>query len=482
GVTIVCAAGNEYQKGNPIVYPAAYDAYCIAVGAVRYDEARACYSSTGSYVDISAPGGDMNVDQNNDGYKDGILQQTFSNTPSNFGYWFYQGTSMAAPHVSGIAALLISKGVTGPDAIMNVLKATAKDKGPVGWDAEYGWGIVDAYAALNYVPEVIHDVAVTGIVVVSSCVQGDTVPVTVNAGNSGNYDETFTVVLSDSTSGAEIGRQTTSLPSKGSANLVFQWDTAGAVIGDHTLKAEAQAVSGESNTSNNTATSTITVKDAVHDVAITAINSPLEAGKGDSVSIPVTVKNQGAYAETTLITLTDITDNVSLGSQTLALNVDASTSVLFNWNTSSASLGNHFFRADAGVVSGETNTDNNSMVTTVGTNVKQKAMHIAGIDMALSTRTSGKIKYTRALAALTLVDPGGVPVPGAVISGTWSGATRDSDTGTTNSSGKLTVSSNEVRNPARGTTYTFTVKSVTKTGWTYDSAQNTVTSKSIKVP
>ena len=56
GVTIVCAAGNEYQQGNPTIYPAAYDAYCIAVGATRYDEERAYYSSTGTYVDIAAPG------------------------------------------------------------------------------------------------------------------------------------------------------------------------------------------------------------------------------------------------------------------------------------------------------------------------------------------------------------------------------------------------------------------------------------------
>ncbi|MGE5297046.1 MAG: S8 family peptidase, partial [Solirubrobacterales bacterium] len=78
GVTIVCAAGNEYESGNAPDYPAAYDAYCIAVGATRYDKQRADYSNTGSYLDVVAPGGDMEVDQNNDGYPDGIVQQTFS--------------------------------------------------------------------------------------------------------------------------------------------------------------------------------------------------------------------------------------------------------------------------------------------------------------------------------------------------------------------------------------------------------------------
>jgi len=149
GVTIVCSAGND-GPGASASYPAAYDEYCIAVAATRYDKTRAYYSTTGSFVDIAAPGGDIEVDQNQDGYRDGILQQTFGRNPKDWGYWFYQGTSMAAPHVSGVAALLISTGVTGPDAVREALEATAEDLGTPGKDAEYGWGLVDAHAALNY--------------------------------------------------------------------------------------------------------------------------------------------------------------------------------------------------------------------------------------------------------------------------------------------------------------------------------------------
>ncbi len=152
GVTIVAASGNN---GSPdtISYPAAYDAYCIAVGATRYDETVAYYSNRGSSLDLVAPGGDLTVDQNNDGYGDGVLQQTFSNTYDNWGYWFYQGTSMAAPHVSGVSALIISKGIaTTPDKVREVLQSTAEDKGLAGLDEEYGYGIVDAFAALTWVP------------------------------------------------------------------------------------------------------------------------------------------------------------------------------------------------------------------------------------------------------------------------------------------------------------------------------------------
>lgn len=150
GVTVVAAAGNEYAKRNQPSYPAAYTDYCIAVGAVRYDLTRAPYSSTGSYVSLVAPGGDLTVDQNGDGHPDGILQQTFKSDPNDFAYWFFQGTSMATPHVTGLAALLASYGVTSPDKIREAMERTARDLGPAGWDAEYGWGMIDAHAALTY--------------------------------------------------------------------------------------------------------------------------------------------------------------------------------------------------------------------------------------------------------------------------------------------------------------------------------------------
>jgi len=146
GVTVVAASGND--NAGSVSYPAAYS-NAIAVGAVRYDETRAYYSNYGSELDFVAPGGDVRVDQNGDGYGDGVLQQTFaSGNPTSFAYYFYQGTSMAAPHVSGLAALLYATGYTTPSQIRQRIIDGAKDLGPPGWDTQYGYGLIQAYNSL----------------------------------------------------------------------------------------------------------------------------------------------------------------------------------------------------------------------------------------------------------------------------------------------------------------------------------------------
>ena len=152
GVTIVAAAGNDGT--NTVLYPAAYDEYIIAVGATGYDKEKAPYSNYGDSIDVVAPGGDTSVDMNNDGYGDGILQQTFGNAYNDWGYYFYQGTSMATPHVAGVAALLIAHGnAVAPGDVRSAIETTSEDLGSPGRDTLYGWGLVNASQALAWTPD-----------------------------------------------------------------------------------------------------------------------------------------------------------------------------------------------------------------------------------------------------------------------------------------------------------------------------------------
>lgn len=147
GVTIVAASGND-GKGT-VSYPAAYDAYVIAVGATRFDEKRSSYSNYGVSLDIVAPGGDTSVDQNSDGYGDGILQQTLGSAAGSFGYYYYQGTSMATPHVAAAAALVIKNGASSPTAVRAALQTSADDLGAAGRDNTFGYGLLNVAAALG---------------------------------------------------------------------------------------------------------------------------------------------------------------------------------------------------------------------------------------------------------------------------------------------------------------------------------------------
>lgn len=144
GVLVVASAGNSGRRG--LGSPA--DGHLvIAVGATGPDGEKAPYSTFGAGVEIAAPGGDTRKSGG------GILQDTIDGDGGH-AYEEYQGTSMAAPHVSGALAVLLGMGIA-PGAAVDVLFRTAIDVGDDGFDEVYGHGRIDLGAAVDRV--VWHD-------------------------------------------------------------------------------------------------------------------------------------------------------------------------------------------------------------------------------------------------------------------------------------------------------------------------------------
>ena len=153
-VVIVAAAGNSGTlsgKGKNVIYPAKF-ASVIAVGATDSGDKRASFSSTGPEVELAAPGVSVYSTWNdNTSYSNPQpVCDAFGNC-----YKYGSGTSMASPHVAGVAALVIATGVNDTnnnkrinDEVRKVMNDTAQDLGSAGRDFQFGYGLVSAAAAV----------------------------------------------------------------------------------------------------------------------------------------------------------------------------------------------------------------------------------------------------------------------------------------------------------------------------------------------
>jgi subtilisin family serine protease len=145
GCVVVAAMGNEYQRGNPIEYPGAYDGV-IAIGAITEANRRASFSNTGAHIGLCAPGTNI--------LSTLPMKASAYRTKDETAYAAWSGTSMATPHVAAAAALLLSKKPElTPAQVGKRLEETAARlpamAAKVKRTKAFGYGLLDLVAALS---------------------------------------------------------------------------------------------------------------------------------------------------------------------------------------------------------------------------------------------------------------------------------------------------------------------------------------------
>jgi len=247
GALLIAASGDENK--DFVIYPAKYDSV-IAVGATnqsneRWDETLWDGSNYGPELELVAPGVDI-----------------YSTYPDN-NYKTLTGTSMAVPHVSGVAALIFASeipylydedcdGRWDNFEVRKKLQDTAIDLGPAGRDEEYGHGLVDAYEAAKRTDPAITNVTVDSTVVL----EGDNVTAYVTVENLGSFPETFDLEVSACDSTQQYCFEDTVsvyLDAEASETLAFTWNTTGYPTTTYTIEAfiDWYELASETNITNN---------------------------------------------------------------------------------------------------------------------------------------------------------------------------------------------------------------------------------------
>jgi len=208
--------------------------------------------------------------------------------------------------------------------------------------------------------EMVHDVAVTSLVVQTLGTVGHPVPINVTVSNVGSYDESvsLTVYYQNATQSTVIDSASFSLAKGPTSNTSsFSWDTSGLSPGSYTINATATTVATDQDLSNNNKTRLTTLQ-KFHNVAVVSITVPWRGNVNDNVPINVTVENTGSYSETFDVTI--YYDSTTIDSTTVSLALAESKTINFTWNTAGVTPDFYNINATASSVAGETNIDDNT--------------------------------------------------------------------------------------------------------------------------
>jgi len=447
GVVVVAAAGNS--SSSALSYPAAYD-NCIAVAATTATDTKASFSNYGSWVDVAAPGVS--------------IYSTLPNHPYQLGttlnYGSLSGTSMAAPHVAGLAGLVWATPYgTSNASVRNRIESTA-DAIP-GTGTYWQYGRINAYRAV--LSPLAQPPSLSVGVSAPSLTNETTFAVQATVSNTG--DETATGVSASMTlpSGLTTAESLTkSLGDiKGKGSAITSWVVTATSDSTYSVTVEATAANAPSASDSAVLTVDTMPPSQVTGLVVTTVSS-------SQLNLTWT-----ANAESDLAGYRVYRSNVSGSSYTLV----ASPATNSYQDSGRAPATTYYYVVSAVDKAGNEGAKSLEASGTTSPSATKK-MHVESIDMGL--KTAGK--NVSALATVTIVDELGKAVPGATVSGQWSGATSDSDAGVTDSSGRVTLQSNFLKRPPSGTTFTFTVGNVVLAGgWTYDATANVETSDSITV-
>jgi thermitase len=227
GVLIVAAAGNSDSDMKS--YPAAYDEVISVAATDRYDN-KAWFSNWGEWIELAAPGVDI-----------------FSTVP--WGYESWSGTSMACPHVSGLAALVFSEyPERSRDWVRAWLKYTADDLGDRGFDVYYGYGRINARKAIA-MPPPQHELIASEWATPQYVESGDTAIVNATVLNFGDGDEAGVTVQLLANNSVVDSAVIDSLPHGESSTVSLVWTPL--VQGSYNVTAYVAPVFGEENLENN---------------------------------------------------------------------------------------------------------------------------------------------------------------------------------------------------------------------------------------